>query len=180
MKNKIIIAVLAISMMGFYSCRKLHDWNQPKGSEVEYSAIWPLAGEWYVLYQFDDGAGNIGDWYGVGYTTLYTYNTAAEETNKMWISDDGNFWAYTVKANCNVEGRSFGSDDSLTSTADWGGSPYDIKVLIRNGKVIEGGGHSTSGVVCDSIYFEVEYEDDPGTIYYCAGTRRTGFLEDEH
>lgn len=91
MKNKIIIAVLAILLMGMYGCRKLWDWNQPKDPEVEYSAIWPLSGEWYVLYQFDDGAGNIGDWYGVGYTTLFTYNTAAEDKDKMWISDAGNF-----------------------------------------------------------------------------------------
>ena len=179
MKNKIIIAVLAVLLMGTYSCRKLYQWNQPKDPVVEYSAIWPLAGEWYVLYQFDDGAGNIGDWYGVGYTTLLTYNTSDEAKDKLWISDDGNFWTYTIKADCDLGARTF-SGDSLVSTADGGGVPYNIKINVKNGKVIEDGGHSTSGVVSGSIYFEIEYQDDPGTIYYCAGVRRTGFLEDEH
>lgn len=179
MKNKIIIALLAVLLAGTYSCKKLYDWNQPKDPVVEYSAIWPLAGEWYVLYEFDDGAGNIGDWYGVGYTTLFTYNTAAEDKDKLWITDDDNFWVYKIKADCDVANRSF-SADSVVSVADYGGAPYDIKIQVNNGKVIEDGGHSTSGVVADSIYMEIGFEDDPGTVYYCAGIRRTGFLEDEH
>ena len=179
MKNKIVIVLVVLIAFGFTGCKKLWDMNQPKEVDTEYSAVWPLAGEWYVQYMFDDGAGNIGDWYGVGYTTLFTYNTANEDKDQFWISDDGNFWVYTIKSPCNVDARSF-SGDSLVSTADWDGDLYDIKVNIKNGKVIEDGGFSTSGVVTDSIYFEIEFEDDPGTIYQCAGIRRTGFLEDEH
>ncbi len=178
MKNKIII-IIAVLAFGFSSCEKLWDMNQPADPEVEYSAVWPLAGEWFVQYKFDDGDGNIGDWYGVGYTTLFTYNTAAEDNDKFWISDDGNFWTYTVKSDCNVDNKSF-SGDSLVSTADYNGSLYDVKVNITNGKVIEDGGFSTTGVVTDSIYFEVEFADDLGTIYQCSGIRRTGFIDDEH
>jgi hypothetical protein len=179
MKNKVIIGLLALLMAGSTSCRKLYEWNQPKDPEIEYSAVWPLSGEWYVTYTFDDGTGNIGDHYGVGYTTLLTYNTANEDKDLFWISDVGNFWIFTIKSPCNVPARTFAGTD-LVSTADYSGSLYDIKVQISNGKVIEDGGLSTSGVVCDSIYFEIEFEDDPGTIYYCSGVRRTGFLEDEH
>ena len=32
----------------------------------------------------------------------------------------------------------------------------------------------------DSISFNIEFSDDPGTIYRIEGFRRTGFLEDEH
>ena len=179
MKNKLIFALLIFLTSGIYSCSKLHDMNEPNDPEVEYSVVWPLAGEWYVTYKFADEDGVIDDWYGVGYTKLYTYNTANQDNDKFWISDGTNFWIYTVKSPCNVGNRTFGGD-SLVSTADNDGELYDIKVNIKNGKVIENGGHSTSGVVTDSIYFEVEFEDDPGTIYYCAGTRKTGFLEDEH
>ncbi len=180
MKNKLIVlSVLIILLGGMTGCRKMYEMNQPKEVETEYSTVWPLAGEWWVTYQFDDGDGNIGDWYGEGYSALFTYNTAAEDTDKLWISDGGNFWTYTVKSDCNVEGKTF-TGDSLVNTADDGGSLYKLKVNITNGKVIEDGGKSTSGVICDSIYFEVEFNDDIGTIYQCSGVRRTGFLEDEH
>lgn len=179
MKNKILIALVAILIIGTTGCTKLYEMNQPEEPEVEYSAIWPLSGEWWVVYRFDDGNGNIDDWYSVGYTPLFTYNTADEDTDKMWISDGGNFWWYTIKSNCNVDGLSFTGTD-LVSTYDTGDGIYDIKCNITNGKVIEDGGKSTSGIVTDSIYFEIEFEDDPGTIYQCSGVRRTGFLEDEH
>lgn len=149
----------------------MYELNQPKEQEVEYSAVWPLAGEWWVNYESGD--------YISGYTPLFTYNTAGEDTDKLWISDNGNWWTYTVKSGCSVDAKTF-SGTNLVSTADGGDAVYDIEVQITNGKVIVDGGKSTSGVVCDSIYFEVEFEDDPGTVYQCSGVRRTGFLEDEH
>jgi len=179
MKNKIIIAVLAVLLMGTYSCRKLYQWNQPKDPVVEYPAIWPLAGEWYVLYQFDDGAGNIGDEIPTAHPSNWIFDY---ENGVLKFENDPTSYGLTPpfhKADCDLGARTF-SGDSLVSTADGGGVPYNIKINVKNGKVIEDGGHSTSGVVSGSIYFEIEYQDDPGTIYYCAGVRRTGFLEDEH
>lgn len=184
--KKILYFLIFSSLIAFTpSCSLLHDWNQPDEPEIEYSVVWPLSGEWYVTYTFDDGSGVIDDYYGLGYTKLFTYNTANNDPSKLWVSDGGNidvdhanFWSYCVKADCNVGAKSFSGTD-LVSTADAGGL-YDIKVNVTNGKVIVGGATSPSGVKCDSIYFEVEFEDDPGTIYNCAGNRRTGFLEDEH
>jgi hypothetical protein len=54
---------------------------------------------------------------------------------------------------------------------------------VQQGKVLLKEGRSTSGVVTDSIYFEVSFDDDTpayGTTYIVSGVRRTGFLEDEH
>jgi hypothetical protein len=34
--------------------------------------------------------------------------------------------------------------------------------------------------VTDSIYFEAEFSDDPGTTYQFTGYRRTGWPEDDH
>lgn len=181
MRNKIIIIASLVLFISLTGCTKLYKMNQPEEPEIEYSAVWPMSGEWYVTYKFDDGAGNIDDWYGVGYVPLFTYNTADESKTEFWISgnmDAANFWSYCVKSSLNLETLTFNGSE-LVSTGDWEGAPYDIKVNITNGKVIEDGGTSKSGVVVDSIYFEIEFEDDPGRIYQCSGHRRTGFLEDE-
>ena len=178
MKKAINFSLVIVLLLSISSCSKLYEMNQQDEPEIEYSVVWPMSGEWYVNYRFDDGDGNIGDWYSVGTVPLFTYNTAAEDINKMWISDAGNFWTYTVKTPLNLDAKTFSGTD-LVSTADYDGL-YDIKINITNGKVIKDGGISTSGVVTDSIYFEIEYEDDPGTIYQCSGVRRTGFLEDEY
>ncbi len=69
----------------------------------------------------------------------------------------------------------FAGQDLINAVED-----YDIAIQVMNGKIILDGGKSTSGLVTDSIYFELEFEDDPGTIYTAAGVRRTGYLEDEH
>ncbi len=175
----ITLAITLLVLFAFSSCTKIYEMNQPDEPDIEYSAIWPMSGEWWVTYKFDDGAGNIGDWYGVGYTQLFTYNTANEDKDKMWINDQGNFWTYTIKTPLNLGAMSFSGTD-LVSTAFWSGEPYDIKISIQNGQVIPDGGKSTSGVTTDSIYFEIIFEDDPSTTYICSGVRRTGFLEDEH
>lgn len=54
------------------------------------------------------------------------------------------------------------------------------KVAVKNGKIVKNGGFSTSGVVTDSISFEIELSDEPGVVYKAVGTSKTGFLEDEH
>ncbi len=173
--KRISILFIAALLVSITSCSKMYEMNQPKEVSTEYSVVWPLAGEWFVTYQFDNGTGVVDDWYGVGHTTLLTYNTADEDANKIWISDEANFWEYKVKSDCNVEENSISSADSLVNNIDG----YDIKINIKNGKVIADGGKSLSGVVTDSIYFEIEFADDPGTIYQVSGIRRTGFLEDE-
>ena len=53
--------------------------------------------------------------------------------------------------------------------------------VITNGKIIPGAATSTGGNVTDSIYFQINFSDDPDNLIYdVAGYRRTGFLEDEH
>jgi len=54
------------------------------------------------------------------------------------------------------------------------------KIVVKNGKIVKNGGQSTSGVITDSISFEIEFSDEPGVVYKAEGTRKTGFLEDEH
>jgi hypothetical protein len=174
LKNILFVAVV-LSALSLSSCSKLFEWNQPKEVPTEYSSVYPMGGEWWVVNRVDDGSGVFVD-AGNGYTALFTYNTAAESTNEMWISDAGNFWWYTLKCPINLDAKTFGSADSLQSSYNHGA--YDIKVLVQNGKIITDGANNPSGVKSDSIYFEIQFEDDPGTVYQISGKRRTGFLED--
>jgi hypothetical protein len=177
LKN-ILFVVVVLGLLSLTSCTKLFEWNQPKEVETEYSSIHPMGGEWYVVNRFDDGSGVFDDYYGIGHTPLFTYNTADESTDEMWINDDGNFWSYTLKCPINLDAMTFGSADSLQSSYDHGA--YDIKVVVQNGKIIKDGGTSPSGVKSDSIYFEIQFEDDPGNVWQISGIRRTGFIEDEY
>lgn len=178
MKNKFYIIVMLVILFGAYGCEKLYDSNQPKEPKTEYSSVYPLAGEWWVQYYFDNGDGTYEN-SNYGYFPLFTYNTAADDGQEMWISDAGTFWTYTVKCPVNMNNLTF-AGDGLTSTADYDGELYDIWLNITEGKVIRDGGLSPSGVVVDSIFLGIEFEDDAGFVYYAAGVRKTGFLEDEH
>jgi hypothetical protein len=52
-------------------------------------------------------------------------------------------------------------------------------VTVTNGKILKNAAHSFGGHIVDSLYFEAEFDWDPGTVYKFAGHRRTGFIEDE-
>ena len=142
-----------------------------------------LAGEWYVTYTVD-GADVNG-----GHTPLITSNTAANVATEMLISDyvepnatSGNFWSFKVKAQIDPTSKAFTASE-VESSALYDGDPYNIKVNVLNGKVIKNGGHSRTGVVVDSIYFELQFEDDSpayGTTYVVSGHKRTGFTADDY
>ncbi len=54
-------------------------------------------------------------------------------------------------------------------------------VTVSNGKILENAGRAWgSGTVVDSIYFEAEFDWDPGVIYTFGGHERTGFDEDDN
>lgn len=133
--------------------------------EVEKSKVVDAAGQWYVKYSTDG--------YESDYILLNTFNTSADDGKEFWITDNDEWWHYKVKCPINVSNLTFSGEDLANES-------YDIKIQVTNGKVLKNAGKSTSGVVTDSIYFELEFEDDPGTIYQAAGVRRTGYLEDEH
>jgi hypothetical protein len=172
MKFNIIALALVASAFSLSSCER----DEP---EMKKTEALPLAGEWFVKYEVETSPGVFEDIYHVGYSTLVTSNTAANTKNEIMVSDEGNFWNYKVKANADADNRTFSANQSVSYALDKG-APYDIKVNITDGKVIKDGGRSASGVTTDSIMFNVEFEDDPGTIYRASGHKRTGFLEDEH
>jgi hypothetical protein len=145
--------------------------------EIETTSTYPVNGEWWVTYTQETSPGVFED-VGHGYSTLLTFNTSANNGDSLWVSDEGHFWNFKVKSAVNVPQRTFSVANKKSAALDKG-QPYDIGVTISDGKVITGGGLSRTRVPTDSIYFRVEFEDDPGVIYHASGHRRTGFLEDE-
>jgi len=158
------IAVITVMIL-FSSCDMKDEFEQINSNVVE------AAGEWWVNYSTEG--------YESGYTKMLTFNTADDNGDEIWISDENNFWVFKVKCPVNIDNLTFAGTD-LVSAALWQGEPYDIKINISNGKIIEAVSLQPSGAITDSIYFEIEFEDDPGTIYQASGFRKTGFLEDEH
>ena len=55
----------------------------------------------------------------------------------------------------------------------------DITVSITNGKILKNGGVQNNGSPADLITMDVEYSDDPGTIYHLEGVRYSGLVEND-
>ncbi len=158
--KKIIILFILIVAVGITSC--------DKGVEPEIGgvAIQEMCGEWFVETF-------VGDAKVVGYAEISTYNTAEDGTSEMWIDDLTNIWEFKSKTPINLGAKSFGASD-LESVY------YPLTISITDGKIIDDAATTTGGNKADSIYFDIEFSDDPGTIYTIKGYKRTGFLEDEH
>jgi hypothetical protein len=139
-----------------------------------------MANEWWV--QLYDPAG------GLAYSASYhghmeTYNSSAND-NTIWIDDfpvksggswGGDIWGFKIKAVADLNNLTFSAKQSVSAL-----DGYNIKVNVTDGKIIENGGHSKTGVLTDSIYMKIEFEDDPGTIYSIRGHARTRFAEDDY
>jgi len=143
-----------------------------------------MAGEWFVTYSLD------GADVGGGHTAMITSNTAANLATEILISDyvdpnakTGNFWSYKIKAQVDPTTKTFTASESTSTALINNETPYPIKVNVLNGKIIPLGGRSRTGVVVDSIYFEIQFEDDSpayGNTFVVSGHKRTGFDADEY
>lgn len=150
---------------------------------IKNTATEAMAGEWYVTYSV--GGTDVGG----GHSKIITSNTAANVATEILVSDyvepnavQGNFWSYKVKVQADPTAESFSANESVSS-ALYKGDPYYIKVNVMNGKVFPGKGHSKTGVTVDSIYFELQFEDDApsfGNTYVVSGHKRTGFVADDY
>lgn len=152
---------IAISFTLFTSCDEGGD---PEGGGTTTRNF---AGDWHIIVLESDGITPL-----TNYGLFSTYNAASNDEN-FWIDDHDN--TFELKTKVQVQDFS-----NLTFSASNSEEMYiGDNVNITNGKILKNAAHSFGGHVVDSIYFEVEYVDDPGTIYKFAGHKRTGFLEDE-
>ena len=172
MKKYISMFMVAlVGMFTFVSCDPETD-EKAGGTAVE-----KMAGHWVVTVDAVDEDGNVTDENLLGKKIdLNTYNTAANEADKMWLDDGGNF--YNVKMKVNVTDYKNGKFEAIPNTSY---NPTDDtagNVEFLKGQVLYGQGKNLHGAPVDSICYTVKFDDDEdGLIYRVSGKRYSGFTE---
>ena len=163
--KKVLYLATMLLCMAFTSCQK---------EDIGGTATESLAGVWYVQANVVNGDGSVTeDPYGLGRFQIMTYSTSANNPNEIWIDDSKNFWNFKVKANGDINTLTFSAPNADNQRGD------EITVNITNGKIIKNGGVQNNGSPADYITMDVEFSDDPGTIYRLEGVRYSGLEEND-
>ena len=161
---KRIFLIAGIVAVGFSSCSKKPEIG---GTEME-----KMANEWWVQLYHQDGTLAVPATY---HGHIATYNSAANG-GEIWIDDQAEIWDFKIKAKADVANMTFSANKAVSVVPG-----YNIWVTVTEGKILENVGKSKSGVVTDSIYMKVVFEDDPtGETYTIRGHARTRFSEDDY
>ena len=162
--NKLLVILLAL--LTFSSCETYGDY------EIEYTAIYPLCGEWVVNVTGEDG-GVLAE--GV---TSNTYNTTDDATDKMWIkmSVATNDWGVRGKIHCDVASKSFDGDGiaNLLHADDGINSTVTFNI---SGKVIVDGYTTQANTKVDAIEFTLTQNGKSMTV---KGFRKTGWEGEDY
>jgi len=161
--------ILSLLIIGLSACKK----EEPIGG----TSVQDMSGEWWV--QLDAK----GDFY-----KIVTFNTADNSSSQMWV-DLTEFWGTNtppkqlvqVKANVNTGDKTFSITNGTNVPDNGYKNDPNLKITIKNGKVITDGAVGPgSKQKTDAISLDVEFSDDPGTIYKLSGYHRTKFPDDDH
>lgn len=170
MKKLILFAFAAIAALSLASCEKI-------GPEMTEGV--EMAGQWYVQVDgaYNDGSEDWEDPFGLGRQIILTYNTSANKATEMFVNDLGSIWDFSVKVSCDPVSKTF-------SVSDGENISYDCKVTITDGKIVENGTTTPSGMPADYIEFYVVFDDDDYIPDYydklkVSGWRYTGFVNDD-
>lgn len=171
MKKYISMFLVALlGMFTFGSCDPETD-EKAGGTAVE-----KMAGRWVVTVDAVDEDGNVIDENLLGKKIdLNTYNTAANDADKMWL-DDAAF--YGVKMKVNITDYKNGKFEATPNTSY--NPSYDEagNVEFLKGQVLYGQGKNIHGAPVDSICYTVKFSDDDNAlIYRISGKRYSGFTE---
>ncbi len=164
MKKLIPIIIVCFLILFGFSCIK----TNPAGG----TAIKAMTNEWWVTVS-EGGVDQIGT--RVRYAT---YNTNTNSTDSMWVDDLENFWQTKFKVQINLQALTFSTNNAQNDY-------YDSHVTVSNGKILPNAGHSKTGIIADSIYFEIKFDDDtaggaaPRT-FVVSGVERTFRAEDDY
>lgn len=172
MKKYISMFLVAlVGMFTFVSCDPETD-EKAGGTAVE-----KMAGHWVVTVDAVDEDGNVIDENLLGKKIdLNTYNTAANEADKMWLDDGGNF--YNVKMKVNVTDYKNGKFEAIPNTSYNPADDTAGNVEFLKGQVLYGQGKNLHGAPVDSICYTVKFSDDDNAlIYRISGKRYSGFTE---
>jgi hypothetical protein len=169
--NKILLygAACFLLTMSMVSCKR----TLPDNGKT---AVVNMANGWWVTYSVQ-GTPLLA-------TPVFfsTYNTSENTTDSLWIDDLGNFWDFKGKVASDYTHLTF-SNNACVNTY------YDDTAQIANGKILLKAGHSRTGVLTDSIYFEIKFSDDEDAngnpapylnTYVVSGTARTGIIADDY
>ena len=163
--KKVLYLATMLLCMAFTSCQK---------EEIGGTATESLAGQWYVEANVVNADGSvIEDPYGLGRFQILTYNTSANNPSEIWIDDSKNFWNFKVKATGDVNSLTISAASAQNQRGD------EITVNITNGKINKNGGAQNNGSPADYITMDVEFSDEPGTIYRLEGVRYSGLAEND-
>ena len=162
--NKLLVILLAL--VTFSSCETYGDY------EIEYTAIYPLCGEWVVNVTGEDGGVLAGG------VTCNTYNTTDDATDKMWIkmSVATNDWGVRGKIHCDVTSKSFDGDGiaNLLHADDGINSTVTFNI---SGKVIVDGYTTQANTKVDAIEFTLTQNGKSMTV---KGFRKTGWEGEDY
>ena len=170
MKKIFYIVSCALICLALASCEKI-------GPEM--TATVDMAGQWYVQVDgaYNDGSEDWEDPFDMGRFIILTSNTAANIPTEMIVNDLGSFWDFSVKVQCNPDAKTFSVNDGDNLS-------YESKVTITDGKIVENGTTTPSGMPADYIEFYVVFDDDDYVPDYYdklkfSGWRYTGFVNDD-
>lgn len=151
-----------------------------KDYDIEYSPVYPLSGEWLV--RFTDASVTPAT---SGLFVLSTFNTAANDQDKMWIrvtstsataANIAYTGRFTGKINCDVAAKTF-SGENVANTF-YTTAPLHT-FTITNGTVILNGYDTATGGKSDKISFTITDTRKPGKTITVDGFRRTRWPGDE-
>ena len=171
MKKYISMFMVAlVGMFTFVSCDPETD-EKAGGTAVE-----KMAGRWVVTVDAVDEDGNVIDENLLGKKIdLNTYNTAANDADKMWL-DDAAF--YGVKMKVNITDYKNGKFEATPNTSYNPSDDEAGNVEFLKGQVLYGQGKNIHGAPVDSICYTVKFSDDDNAlIYRISGKRYSGFTE---
>lgn len=171
MKKYISMFLVALlGMFTFGSCDPETD-EKAGGTAVE-----KMAGRWVVTVDAVDEDGNVIDENLLGKKIdLNTYNTAANDADKMWL-DDAAF--YGVKMKVNITDYKNGKFEATPNTCYNPSDDEAGNVEFLKGQVLYGQGKNLHGAPVDSICYTVKFDDDQNALTYrISGKRYSGFTE---
>jgi hypothetical protein len=168
-KFKKILALVSLIVI-FTGCETYNDY------EIGKTAIFPLSGEWLVRFTDISVTPNVTS----GLITLFTYGTADNSPNLIWIRATSSSTAYTGrftgKINCNPGEMSF--DGNAAPNTYYTTAPIPT-FTITSGKVELDSYTTASGGKSDKITFTMTDTRKSGKTYSVTGFRRTFWPEDE-
>lgn len=167
-----IMMFAALAAFVFSACDTETD-EKPGGTKIV-----KMAGFWDVTVQSikEDGSVLSQDPYGLGTTSLKTYNTVDDADNRMWLNLDGKDEFYDMQLIVPIDyaAKTF----SCEATKYVYNSDKAGNVTITEGKVLLGQGRNLHGLPTDSIVFTAKFSDDEKNLTYrITGIKHSGFTE---